>query len=72
MALLIGVVGLVLQVLAWTHEGFGPADGGFASVYFGWTAFVFLFVLGTLALARDDPGHVFAVQQGRRRRTTAG
>jgi Heme/copper-type cytochrome/quinol oxidase, subunit 3 len=47
-ALLIGVVGLVLQVLAWTHEGFGPADGGFASVYFGWTAFIFLFVLGTL------------------------
>jgi len=47
-ALLIGVVGLVLQVIAWTHEGFGPADGGFASVYFGWTAFLFLFVLGTL------------------------
>src|SRR4051794_14635980 len=47
-ALLIGVIGLVLQVLDWTHEGFGPADGGFASVYFGWTAFLFLFVLGTL------------------------
>jgi heme/copper-type cytochrome/quinol oxidase subunit 3 len=47
-ALGIGVVGLVLQVIAWTHEGFGPADGGFASVYFGWTAFLFLFVLGTL------------------------
>jgi heme/copper-type cytochrome/quinol oxidase subunit 3 len=47
-ALVVGVVGLVLQVIAWTHEGFGPADGGFASVYFGWTAFLFLFVLGTL------------------------
>ena len=47
-ALLVGVVGLVLQVIAWTHEGFGPADGGFASVYFGWTAFLFLFVLGTM------------------------
>jgi heme/copper-type cytochrome/quinol oxidase subunit 3 len=47
-ALLVGIVGLVLQVIAWTHEGFGPADGGFASVYFGWTAFLFLFVLGTL------------------------
>ena len=47
-ALLVGVAGLVLQVIAWTHEGFGPADGGFASVYFGWTAFLFLFVLGTL------------------------
>ena len=47
-ALLVGVVGLVLQVFAWTHESFGPADGGFASVYFGWTAFLFLFVLCTL------------------------
>jgi heme/copper-type cytochrome/quinol oxidase subunit 3 len=47
-ALAVGLAGLVVQVLAWTHEGFGPADGGFASVYFGWTAFIFLFVLGTL------------------------
>src|SRR6201989_459683 len=47
-ALAVGVVGLVLQVLAWTHESFGPADGGFASVYFGWGAFLFLFVLVTL------------------------
>ena len=47
-ALLAGVAGLVLQVIGWTKQGFGPADGGFASVYFGWTAFIFLFVLGTL------------------------
>jgi heme/copper-type cytochrome/quinol oxidase subunit 3 len=47
-ALLVGVVGLVLQVIDWTQEGFGPADGGFASVYFGWTAFLFLFVFCTL------------------------
>ena len=47
-ALALGVVGLVLQVIAWTHQGFGPADGGFASVYFGWTAFLFLFILGTM------------------------
>jgi heme/copper-type cytochrome/quinol oxidase subunit 3 len=47
-ALLVGVVGLILQVIAWTQQSFGPADGGFASVYFGWTAFLFLFVLGTL------------------------
>jgi heme/copper-type cytochrome/quinol oxidase subunit 3 len=47
-ALFIGVVGLVLQVVGWTQQSFGPTDGGFASVYFGWTAFLFLFVLGTL------------------------
>jgi heme/copper-type cytochrome/quinol oxidase subunit 3 len=47
-ALLVGIAGLVLQVVAWTHQSFGPADGGFASVYFGWTAFLFLFVFITL------------------------
>jgi len=47
-ALLVGVVGLVLQGIAWTQQSFGPADGGFASVYVGWTAFIFLFVLVTL------------------------
>ena len=47
-ALLVGVVGLVLQVIEWTQQSFGPADGGYASVYFGWTAFIFLFVLGAM------------------------
>jgi heme/copper-type cytochrome/quinol oxidase subunit 3 len=47
-ALSLGLVALVLQAVAWTQQGFGPADGGFASVYFGWTAFLFLFVLLTL------------------------
>jgi heme/copper-type cytochrome/quinol oxidase subunit 3 len=47
-ALGLGVVGLVLQAVAWTQQSFGPTDGGFASVYFGWTAFAFLFVLGTM------------------------
>jgi heme/copper-type cytochrome/quinol oxidase subunit 3 len=47
-ALLVGIAGLVLQVVDWTHESFGPADGGFASVYFGWTGFLFLFVFCTL------------------------
>jgi heme/copper-type cytochrome/quinol oxidase subunit 3 len=48
LALLVGVAGLVVQAIGWTQQGFGPADGGFASVYFGWTAFLFLFVLGTM------------------------
>jgi len=47
-ALLVGVAGLVLQIVGWTQQSFGPTDGGFASVYFGWTAYLFLFVLGTL------------------------
>ncbi|HXR11512.1 MAG TPA: cytochrome c oxidase subunit 3 [Gaiellaceae bacterium] len=47
-ALACGLVALVLQCVAWTQQSFGPADGGYASVFFGWTAFLFLFVLGTM------------------------
>lgn len=47
-ALALGLAALGIQAAAWTQQGFGPADGGYASVYFGWTAFVWLFVLVTL------------------------
>lgn len=40
------VAACVLQVVAWWTQGFGPADGGYASVYFGWTAMQVLFVIG--------------------------
>jgi heme/copper-type cytochrome/quinol oxidase subunit 3 len=46
--LLLGLAALVLQTIAWTQQSFGPTDGGYASVYFGWTAFMWLFVLGTM------------------------
>jgi heme/copper-type cytochrome/quinol oxidase subunit 3 len=48
LALALGVVAVVLQVLEWTSNGFGPADGGYASVFVGWTAFNVLFVVGAL------------------------
>jgi heme/copper-type cytochrome/quinol oxidase subunit 3 len=44
-ALVLGLLALVFQVVAWATLGFGPADGGYASVYVGWTGFFFLFVL---------------------------
>lgn len=47
-ALLLGLAGLVLQVVAWSQNGFGPTDGAFASVYVGWTGFMCLFVFCTL------------------------
>ena len=37
-----------VQVVEWTTLGFGPADGGYASIFFGWTAFQLLFALGAL------------------------
>jgi heme/copper-type cytochrome/quinol oxidase subunit 3 len=47
-ALAVGLIAVVLQVVEWTSANFGPADGGFASVFIGWTAFNVLFVLCTL------------------------
>jgi heme/copper-type cytochrome/quinol oxidase subunit 3 len=47
-ALVAGVAAVVVQVVEWTSLGFGPADGGYASVFFGWTAFQLLFTVGAL------------------------
>ncbi len=48
LALVAGLIAIVLQFVEWVSAGFGPADGGYASVFIGWTAFNVLFVLGTL------------------------
>ncbi|HEY8775632.1 MAG TPA: hypothetical protein VIM33_04015 [Gaiellaceae bacterium] len=48
LALAAGLLAVVLQFVEWVSAGFGPADGGYASVFIGWTAFNVLFVLGTL------------------------
>lgn len=34
------------QIAEWAGQGFGPTDGGFASVYIGWTCFEVMFVAG--------------------------
>jgi heme/copper-type cytochrome/quinol oxidase subunit 3 len=44
-ALLLLLAAVVLQVVAWTKLGFGPASGGYASVYVGWTIFYAVFAL---------------------------
>jgi heme/copper-type cytochrome/quinol oxidase subunit 3 len=44
-ALLLVLLAVVLQVIEWTTLGFGPASGGYASVYVGWTAFYSVFAL---------------------------
>ena len=46
-AVVLMLAALILQIIAWTHAGFGPTDGGLASVYFGWTALYVLFLLGS-------------------------
>jgi cytochrome c oxidase subunit 3 len=44
-ALVLALVALVLQVVEWTTLGFGPASGGYASVFVGWTSMYALFIL---------------------------
>jgi len=41
------VASLGLQIAEWATQGFGPTQGSYASVYCGWTAVLFVFVVGT-------------------------
>jgi heme/copper-type cytochrome/quinol oxidase subunit 3 len=44
-ALAVLVASIVVQIVGWATQGFGPTEGGYASVYVGWTGFQALFVL---------------------------
>lgn len=45
-ALGLALLSILLQVIDWTTLGFGPASGGYASVFVGWTAVYAVFTLG--------------------------
>jgi heme/copper-type cytochrome/quinol oxidase subunit 3 len=47
-ALGLGLAGIGLQIAEWATLGFGPADGGYASVFVGWTGTFTLFAAGAL------------------------
>jgi len=47
-ALVLGLAAIALQCAQWASLGFGPGDGGYASVYLGWTGFFTIFVLGAM------------------------
>jgi heme/copper-type cytochrome/quinol oxidase subunit 3 len=40
------VAAVVLQIVEWATQGFGPTDGPYASVYLGWTGLLTIFVVG--------------------------
>jgi heme/copper-type cytochrome/quinol oxidase subunit 3 len=44
-ALGLALLTVVLQVVQWTTLGFGPASGGYASVFIGWTSTAAVFTL---------------------------
>jgi heme/copper-type cytochrome/quinol oxidase subunit 3 len=47
-ALGLGVVSIGVQCWQYTALGFGPGDGGYASVYLAWTGFFAIFTLGAM------------------------
>ena len=47
-ALVLGLLAVVFQIVAWLRLSWGPTNGGFASVYLGWTGLYALFVFGTM------------------------
>jgi heme/copper-type cytochrome/quinol oxidase subunit 3 len=51
LALAAGFAGVVLQCVAYARLGFGPTDGGYASVFVAWTALNAVFVFGTMLWA---------------------
>jgi heme/copper-type cytochrome/quinol oxidase subunit 3 len=66
LALALGTVAVVIQVLQYTNYGFAPDSGGYASVFVGWTALFLFFWLGALywietllaqSLRRDPEPH---------------
>lgn len=63
-ALVLGLVAVGVQCWQYTDLGFGPGDGGYASVYLGWTGFFtvmsfFVLVWLEMLLASSRPaGHI--------------
>ena len=47
-AIALVLLAVILQVVQWTTLGFGPASGGYASVFVGWTAFYSVFAMACL------------------------
>lgn len=48
LALALGLGSVALQVVEYFFLGFGPTDGGYASVFVAWTALTALFTLATM------------------------
>ncbi len=47
-ALLLGLAAVAVQCWQYTDLGFGTEEGGYASVYLGWTGFLSIVVFGTM------------------------
>lgn len=48
LSLALGLAAVALQIVEYARLGFGPTDGGYASVFVAWTGLTALFVLATM------------------------
>jgi heme/copper-type cytochrome/quinol oxidase subunit 3 len=48
LSLVLGLAGCVVQAFEYAHLGFGPQNGGYVSVFFGWTLLFVVLVLPAL------------------------
>jgi heme/copper-type cytochrome/quinol oxidase subunit 3 len=48
LALALGLAAVGIQSVAYTQISFGPGDGGYAAVFFGWTGLFAAFALGMM------------------------
>ncbi len=69
-ALLLGLAAVAIQCWQYTDLGFGTEEGGYASVYLGWTGFFTIFTFGAmlwletiLATARRAPAKAPEVEK---------
>ncbi len=63
-ALALALLAVVLQVIEWTTLGFGPASGGYASVFIGWTSMYAVFVLPCAYWIETQVATVWRLRRG--------
>jgi hypothetical protein len=47
-ALIVGLLAVVFQIVEYARLDFGPTDGGFASVFVGWSGLFMVTMLGAM------------------------
>jgi heme/copper-type cytochrome/quinol oxidase subunit 3 len=62
--LLLGLAAIALQCWQWAHLSFGPGDGGYASVFLGWTGFFTIFLLGAVYWLETIAAAAFRTRAG--------
>jgi heme/copper-type cytochrome/quinol oxidase subunit 3 len=63
-ALVLALTAVVLQCIEYTTLGFGPASGGYASVFVGWTSTYAVFALGGIYWIETQMASLWRARRG--------